>query len=181
MNEQNWSKIRFHLTVEEYLDACAQWWHLSGKGTASRLVWSGFLVSCGIASWIMVSPYLAAPLLLWGALEAARAAGRYMSCRESFLRSPEYFKEVRLFFDDRVVRQESAAGTLEMKWACYNRYLNLAGHILLFQDKDRFMVIPKAAFPDRETLNYFLELARGRTRAPEWPASRDKQSFEQAA
>ena len=181
MTPHSWPRIRYHMTVEEYLGACAQWWNLSGRGIPKRLVWSAFLVSCGIVFWVIVSPYLAVPVLLWGAFEAAWVAGRYIACRESFLRSPEYFKEIRLFFDDRIVRQESAAGTLEIKWACYNRYLILPKHILLFQDKNRFMVIPKSAFPDSETLNYFLELARGRTPAPEWPGTRGRQDFAQAA
>lgn len=148
--------IEYRLSESEFMEACNAHWSAVGQGRTNVIAgWLGVAVGLGLS---MISPPGGVILIIAAGLLLALTWVRSLLWRRAFRDEVKYKDAIRLAIDEDALRVETAEGTSILNWGAFRSYLDTSDYVLLYITRRRFSIIPKRAFPDRQSIERFLAI-----------------------
>ena len=154
-------EIHYTLTLSEFMAACSAHWKATRQSTLSQMIAGIVGVGVGIAVMNFIR-WLAIALVIVGVLIWSVSWLRWILYRRAFRESKKYTENIHAVFSHDGIHIDSAAGTSDLKWEFYSKYLDSRDFVLLYMTRQQFSVIPKSAFADEHETKRFVDLVDSR-------------------
>ena len=154
-------EIQYRIAEPEFMAACNAHWSAHRQGTMSNII-------TGVVA-IVLSSVLSFFIFWWalcltsvGVILLLIILFRSLLWRRAFRDAKKYRGDISVVVKDESVHVESAEGKSDLNWDFFTWYLNTPEYVLLYMTKRSFSVIPKAAFPNGDGIQHFLDLVKSK-------------------
>lgn len=149
------------MTEKEFMTVCGLHWSANRQGTRSNTIVGLAGLVIGFVALLLLF-WMGALLIAVGALLLLATWVRSLLWQRAFHEAKKYNSDIAVRISDDCLHVESAVGKSDLNWNFFTWYRDTPDHVLLYMTKRNFSIIPKKSFPDRESLDSFLDLVRAR-------------------
>jgi ABC-type bacteriocin/lantibiotic exporter with double-glycine peptidase domain len=141
------------------MSACQAHWSARGQGIWSNTIIGISALAFGLFCYT-VQAWLALILLILSVGFLTITWIRIPIWRKNYRESKKYTDNISITFEEDTLHTETVEGKSDLNWTFFSWHLETPDHVLLYTTKQHFSVIPKKAFLDKDSLQWFIDKVR---------------------